>query len=280
MYVGPMKRLGVSSSSYIKPQDCLLMPGENYDGQLSILLLRFIDPFRLNSISPWLLLFRTRFYKLLNMTTAASASSLPQNTITAGSSTADLEKQHTQGHGSSEVDRGSNEISSEDLPLPKPADPNPADFPDGGLQAWTVVAGSCCCMFASMGWINCIGVFQDYYERNQLSTYSPSAVAWISSTETFMMFLGAPLFGKIFDNFGPRYMLLLGTICHVLGLMMTSLSSQYYQFFLAQSILSALGASALFYGCLNPIGTWFFQKRAFAFGIISAGSSLAGVILP
>ncbi|PWY76493.1 riboflavin transporter MCH5 [Aspergillus sclerotioniger CBS 115572] len=209
------------------------------------------------------------------MADSASAPGHSQAAFSSSSTTLDLEKR-----GSSELALQANGASSEDIPTPKPSGPNPADFPDGGLQAWTVVVGSWCCMFASMGWINCIGVFQDYYEQNQLSSYSPSTVAWISSTETFMMFLGAPVFGKIFDNFGPRYMLLAGTVCHVLGLMMTSLASKYYQFFLAQAILSALGASALFYGCLNPIGTWFFKKRAFAFGIIAAGASLAGVILP
>ncbi|KAJ5524759.1 Major facilitator superfamily domain general substrate transporter [Penicillium frequentans] len=200
--------------------------------------------------------------------------SVSQDSDSSPSSTADLEKLSPQENPSSDVD------SKEDNSVPKPADSNPADFPDGGMRAWTVVAGSWCCMFASMGWINCIGVFQAYYERDQLASYSASTVAWISSTETFMMFLGAPVFGKVFDNFGPRYMLLGGTVCHVLGLMMTSLASEYYQFFLAQSILSALGASSIFYGCLNPIGTWFMKNRAFAFGIISAGASLAGVILP
>ncbi|KAK4867870.1 hypothetical protein LT330_007529 [Penicillium expansum] len=204
--------------------------------------------------------------------------SLPHDSNRSSSSSADLEKHNPQENTSPDIN--SKETTVDDISAPKPTGPNPADFPDGGLRAWTVVAGSWCCMFASMGWINCIGVFQDYYQRDQLASYSASSVAWISSTETFMMFLGAPFFGKIFDNFGPRYMLFAGTICHVLGLMMTSLASEYYQFFLAQSILSALGASAIFYGCLNPIGTWFLKKRGLAFGIIAAGSSLAGVVLP
>lgn len=33
-----------------------------------------------------------------------------------------------------------------------------------------------------------IGVFQTYYESNQLSGMSPSTVAWITSLETFVMF--------------------------------------------------------------------------------------------
>jgi hypothetical protein len=75
--------------------------------------------------------------------------------------------------------------------------------PNGGLQAWLVVLGGFCIVFASFGWINCayipvaaacvrtgndnltgIGVFQDYYQSHQLSSYSPSTVAWIPSTGT------------------------------------------------------------------------------------------------
>lgn len=187
------------------------------------------------------------------------------------------DSQVVSAEGKQDIEKGVEVATANAAP---PAGPNPADFPDGGVKAWTVVVGSWCCLFASMGWINCIGVFQDYYQRNQLSSYPPSSVAWISSTETFMMFMGAPLFGKLFDNFGPRYLVLCGTVCHVLGLMLASVSSEYYQFFLSQAVLSALGSSALFYGGMNPIGTWFFKKRAFAFGIISAGSSLGGVLIP
>ncbi|KAJ4367260.1 hypothetical protein N0V83_006841 [Neocucurbitaria cava] len=66
--------------------------------------------------------------------------------------------------------------------------PDPTAFPDGGLEAWLVVVGGFCTVFASFGWINCIGIFQDYYESTLLSHYSSSQVAWIPSTESFMMF--------------------------------------------------------------------------------------------
>ena len=32
---------------------------------------------------------------------------------------------------------------------------DPSQFPDGGLAAWSVVAGAFCCVFCSFGWINC-----------------------------------------------------------------------------------------------------------------------------
>lgn len=62
-----------------------------------------------------------------------------------------------------------------------------------------------------------------------------------------MMFVLGPVIGKIYDNYGPRWLLIVGTILHVFGLMMTSLSSELYQFILAQGICSAAGASMVFY---------------------------------
>ncbi|PGH32708.1 hypothetical protein GX50_04490 [[Emmonsia] crescens] len=156
----------------------------------------------------------------------------------------------------------------------------PSAFPDGGVEAWTVVFGGFCALFVSFGWITCIGVFQDYYQKNQLKSYSPSTVAWITSLETCMIFIAAPICGKIFDNYGPRYLLIAGTFFHVFGLMMASISTSYYQILLAQGICSPLGAGGIFYASVNSVTTWFFKRRAFALGIVASGSSVGGVIYP
>ncbi|KIV98671.1 uncharacterized protein PV09_09552 [Verruconis gallopava] len=160
------------------------------------------------------------------------------------------------------------------------AGPSPNDFPDGGWEAWLVVFGGFCSIFASLGWINCIGIFQDYYLTHQLSSYSASNVAWIPSTESFMMFFCAPLVGKATDQWGPRIPMAIGSFLHIFGLMMTSLSSKYYQFFLAQSIFSAMGCSFLFYPPMTACATWFLRHRALAIGIMVTGSSVGGVVLP
>jgi MFS family permease len=62
--------------------------------------------------------------------------------------------------------------------------------------------------------------------------------------------------------------------------MMTSLSTQYYQFMLAQGILSSLGSSGVFNGAMSSVITWFFRRRALALGIMVSGSSMGGVLLP
>lgn len=94
-----------------------------------------------------------------------------------------------------------------------------------------------------------------------------------------MIFFGT-IYGRLFDAFGPRYLLYGGTITYVFGLMMVSLSKEYYQFFLAQAVVASAGSSAIFSACMASVVSWFMRRRAFAFGIMVSGSSLGGVCLP
>ncbi|KND92113.1 putative transporter MCH4 [Tolypocladium ophioglossoides CBS 100239] len=157
---------------------------------------------------------------------------------------------------------------------------DPQSFPDGGLQAWLVVVGAFFGLFISFGWTNCVGVFQAYYETHQLKSLSPSTVSWIPALSMFTIFVAGPFVGKLSDRFSPRALLLVGTLLNVFGLMMTSISSEYYQFILSQAICSPLGASMVLYPCFSCVTTWFLKKRALAMGITASGSSLGGVILP
>ncbi|KAJ5519643.1 hypothetical protein N7463_000096 [Penicillium fimorum] len=151
---------------------------------------------------------------------------------------------------------------------------------DHGLRAWTVVLGAWCCLFCAFGWVNAIGIFQEYYQKNQLHSYSASSISWILSLEPFVLFAAGLVTGRIFDNYGPKWLLVAGTCLHVFGIMMTSVSTEYYQFLLAQGICSPLGASFVFSSALSCTATWFDKRRALAFGIVSSGSSLGGVVFP
>jgi MFS family permease len=159
--------------------------------------------------------------------------------------------------------------------------PSTADTPpDGGREAWLCVVGGVCSWFVTFGWVYSVGIFQEYYSQGPLRNYSPSEVAWISSTEIFFTFSCGPIVGKLFDNYGPRGILLVGSFLHIFGVMMVSLGDQYYQFFLAQSVCSAVGVSALFFASVDTALTWFRKKAATAMGIMTAGSSIGGVVLP
>lgn len=179
------------------------------------------------------------------------------------------------------VTEGQQQMAAEKDTGPHPGSGfHPSDFPDGGVQAWLVVFGGWCGLFCTFGFINCIGVFQEYYERGPLSTYSSSTISWITSMEVWGMVFFGLFFGRLFDMFGPRWLLILGTVFYVFGLMMTSLSHEYYQFFLAQGVCAAIASSAIFNACMNSVVSWFFRRRAAAFGIMVSGSSLGGTVMP
>ncbi|KAH6657801.1 major facilitator superfamily transporter [Truncatella angustata] len=164
--------------------------------------------------------------------------------------------------------------------LDEPASYPGSDAPDGGIVAWLVVLGAWCTSFCSFGWINSVGVFQEYYQGDLLSNYSASTISWIPSLQIFFMMALGPVVGVIYDHYGPRWLIFIGSLFHVFGLMMASLSTQYYEVLLAQGVCSAIGVSAIFQPALNTIHGWFNTNRGAAFGILSTGSSLGGVIFP
>lgn len=86
------------------------------------------------------------------------------------------------------IDSEKGEVES--APTPPPAAPtgfSPADFPDGGREAWLVVFGGFLALFCSFGLVNCIGVFQQYYVTGPLSNYSESTISWIPSLQVFVV---------------------------------------------------------------------------------------------
>ena len=66
-------------------------------------------------------------------------------------------------------------------------------------------------------------------------------------------------------------MLLVGNFLVVLGIMMLSLSTQYWQVFLSQGVCMGLGAGLLYIPSLAMVGVWFSKKRALAMGIVMSG---------
>lgn len=100
--------------------------------------------------------------------TEANIHPAPANTVTA------------------DLERGEDDEKKQQQQQPPPG-MAPADFPDGGLEAWLVVFGGWCALFCTFGLVNCVGVFQKYYVSGPLSDYDSSAVSWIMSVEVFFM---------------------------------------------------------------------------------------------
>ncbi|KAI9370021.1 major facilitator superfamily domain-containing protein [Aspergillus egyptiacus] len=152
--------------------------------------------------------------------------------------------------------------------------------PDGGAVAWLVILGCWCTSFSSFGWLNSVGVFQEYYQNDLLKGYSTSTISWIPSLEIFFMMGMGPIVGALYDRYGLGWLLRTGSFLHVFGIMMTSISTEYYQILLAQGLCSALGVSMIFQPSITCAAGWFDRRRGAAFGILFTGSSIGGIVLP
>lgn len=204
-------------------------------------------------------------------------------------------------------DGGDYSLNDSDLPSPEQEQKdsgyhNAEQSFDTGVKAWLQVLGShflffnswyalhlCLPLFLSpanesssvpRGIINTFGCFQTYYEQEILSHMSPSSISWIGSIQSFLLMLIGVISGPLFDAGYFQILLLGGSFLIPFGLMMTSLSSQYWQFMLAQGICIGLGCGMLFVPSVAVLPQYFRHKRGLANGIAASGSSIGGVIYP
>jgi MFS family permease len=121
------------------------------------------------------------------------------------------------------------------------------------------------------------GAFQTYYQHNFLSSSTPSAISWIGTIQSWLLILVGVLSGPLFDLGWFRPMLFAGNFLVIFGIFMLSLSTKYWQVFLAQGVCMGLGAGLLYVPTLALIGLSFSTKRSLAQGITTAGIAVGGV---
>lgn len=122
--------------------------------------------------------------------------------------------------------------------------------------------------------MNAYGVFQTFYQLNFLSSESSSSIAWIGSTQAFLLFLVSVITGPIFDAGHLRSLLCIGLVLVVLGMMLTSIATQYWHVFLAQAVMMGLGFGCLYLPAPAVVSQYFHRRTALAMGVSSLGAAL------
>lgn len=136
-------------------------------------------------------------------------------------------------------------------------------YPDGGLKAWLTVFGAVLALFCC-GQLTAFGAFQTWYAQNQLRDLPASTISWIGSLQLWILYFSvsalAPYYAaedrphlavkggfleRIFDAFGPRVILIPGSILLVVATMLTSVCTEYYQFLLVQGFMTGLSYGML-----------------------------------
>ncbi|GKT63083.1 monocarboxylate permease-like protein [Colletotrichum tofieldiae] len=154
-----------------------------------------------------------------------------------------------------------------------------SEFPEGGTRAWLVAAGTAGILFCSLGYTNSFGVFQAYYMRNQLQDHTPDDISWIGSIQAFLVFASGAIGGPVFDRYGA-WIIRPAAVVYIFSVMITSLCREYWQFMLAQGVLSGISNGLIMFPAMAATPQYFLKRRGAAMGLVIAGSSLGAVVFP
>ncbi|KAJ7127972.1 MFS general substrate transporter [Mycena epipterygia] len=161
----------------------------------------------------------------------------------------------------------------------------PDDFmavPDGGLKAWTTIAGAWLVLFATLGYLHSFGVYEQFYVVEYLPNFSTSSISWIGSFQLTMPYALSLVSGKLFDN-GHFYKLnFIGGALFIFSVFMLSLCKphQYYQIFLSQGVGMGIGLGITFVPAASVVVHHFAKRRGLALGVALSGAAVGSTIFP
>ncbi|KAK5133499.1 hypothetical protein LTR08_007636 [Meristemomyces frigidus] len=151
--------------------------------------------------------------------------------------------------------------------------------PQNGRTAWLHALAAVLVVFNCWGMANAFGLFQYYFESRYLPTTTPSAIAWIGSTQLALVFgLGVPV-GRLVDKGYFRLTFHLGSAVMVLGILCTAWCRQLWSLWLVQGLVTGAGMGMVFCSGIVALMTWFDEKKiGLAMGLGAAGSCVGGIV--
>jgi MFS family permease len=145
--------------------------------------------------------------------------------------------------------------------------------PDSPI-AWVRVLAAFLILIPAWGPSLGYGAFQSFYQNDLLSDYSSSTISWIGSVQTCLLISTGFVAGPLCDRGWLRVMLILASLGLVVGPMLLSLCTEYYQVFLAQGILMGFSAGLAYTPALSMVNVSFTKHRAIAVGLAATGTSV------
>src|SRR5687768_11673100 len=100
----------------------------------------------------------------------------------------------------------------------------------------------------------------------------------ISSAMTFAFIalaIGSIAWGHLSDRYGPRVIVLAGSLLLIIGLALASLATSLVAFQLLFGVVVGLGAAAIFAPMMACVTGWFDTRRGLAVSLVSAGMGMA-----
>lgn len=155
---------------------------------------------------------------------------------------------------------------------------DPASEGGGLFYGWVVTWAAFGVLAISYGIQFSFGVFlpdvaeDTGWSRTQLSLAISAYIFVYSALSGFS--------GSLTDRTGPRRVIVLGGLFLGCGYVLTGFAQELWQFFIALSLIAAMGMSAAFVPCSATVARWFERDRGKALGIATSGGSFGGFFIP
>lgn len=151
--------------------------------------------------------------------------------------------------------------------------------PDGGTKAW--LSATAAIIFCTTAWgnVGSFSIFLNYYITNDIIPGKTKVeYALIGGITTFFLLFWSWLVSALVAVIHFKIVLLVGIHLQLIGMLLASWSTKYWQLILTEGVLSGLGSGFIFSTSIFIIPMWFLKKRAVVGGLVFAGSGLGGCI--
>ncbi|TXT09190.1 hypothetical protein VHUM_02664 [Vanrija humicola] len=135
-------------------------------------------------------------------------------------------------------------------------------------------------LFATFGFVNTWGIFQQYYESSLFPDKSQSQIAWIGSLQYLLIYLPAVYVGRLVDLSKFYWPFWIGFTLYAVSIFLTAQVKEYWQAMLSHGVLFGLCAGFIFCPGIAVVQHWFYERRALALGAVACASSLGGTVFP
>ncbi|PIL25814.1 MFS general substrate transporter [Ganoderma sinense ZZ0214-1] len=160
-------------------------------------------------------------------------------------------------------------------------------FPEGG-RGWVVVLGCFILLMEgyfyfpwgyepdtySLVW----GVTEEFFKEHMFPDTPDSVLTTLGSMSCLIMTLGGIAAGKLADRYGYKPFLAAGAVIWVASMLAAAFCTEIWQFFLTMGVMQGISDALVFPLIVALPSQWFLRRRAFATGIVVAGSSIGGAI--
>lgn len=106
-----------------------------------------------------------------------------------------------------------------------------------------------------------------------------SAIALFFSITTFLYFALGVISGRVCDRIGPRPVLAFGTVCMVVGLLLTSRVQSLWVGYITYGVGVGIGVACAYVPMVATVGLWFEKRRSAAMGVAVAGIGVGTLVV-